>query len=138
MSEIKSHVERSLNLWKNNDVEGLLNETRTIQKRLPQRQKLQTTKEKAKIFAKLVLEGKTNAAIRFLDDDTSSGILPLSADVKIALRQKPPDAKPSNDTMMLHGSFNHVSEITFDADLERKCAIRTKRSHGPSGLDADF
>ena len=36
MSEIKSHVERRSNLWKNMDVEGLLNETRTIQKSLPQ------------------------------------------------------------------------------------------------------
>ena len=42
-------------------------------KRLPQRQKRQQTKEKAKIFAKLVLEGKVNAAIQLLDDDTSSG-----------------------------------------------------------------
>ena len=38
-SEIKSHVERKLNLWKNQDVEGLFNETRAIQKRLSQRQK---------------------------------------------------------------------------------------------------
>ena len=36
-SEIKSHVGRRLYLWKNKDVEGILNETRTIQKRLPQR-----------------------------------------------------------------------------------------------------
>ena len=33
MSEIKSHVERRLNHWKNKDVEGLLDETRTIQKK---------------------------------------------------------------------------------------------------------
>ena len=44
-------------------MEDLLNETRTIQKRLPQRQKPQVTEEKAKIFAKLVLEEKVNAAI---------------------------------------------------------------------------
>ena len=57
------------------------------------------------------------------------------------LRQKHPDAKPSNDTMMLHGPFNHVNEKIFDgtnADLVRKCTIRTKGSHGPSELDADF
>ena len=134
--ERKSHVGRSLNLWKNKDVEGLLNETRTIQKKLPRRQKPQAAEEKAKIFAKLVLEGKVNAAIRLLDDDTSSGVLPLSGDVIKTLRQK-----PSNDTMMLRGSFNHVNEIKFDgvnADLVRKCTIRIKGSHGPSGLDADF
>ena len=57
------------------------------------------------------------------------------------LRQKYPDAKPSNDTMMLHGAFNHVNETLFNGlnvDLVRKCAIRTKGLHGPSGLDADF
>ena len=87
------------------------------------------------------LEGKVNAAIRLLDDDSSSGVLPLSADVIKTLRQKHPDAKPSNDTMMLHGPFNHVNEKIFDgtdADLVRKCTIRTKGSHGPSELDADF
>ena len=102
-----------------------------------------TTKkeEKAKIFAKLVLKGKVNAAIRLLDDDTSSRIFPLSANVIKTLRSKHPDAKPSNDTMMLHGLFSHVNEMIFDgvnADLVRKYAIRTKGSHGPSGLDANF
>ena len=42
-SEIQSHVERRLNLWQNKNVEDLLNETITIQKRLPQQQKPQTT-----------------------------------------------------------------------------------------------
>ena len=72
-SEIKSQVERRLNLWKNKDVESLLNETRSIQKGLPQQQKLQTTEGKAKIFTKLVFKGKVNPAIGLLDDDTSSG-----------------------------------------------------------------
>ena len=83
-------------------------------KGFPQRQKPQATEEKAKTFAKLVLEGKVNASIQLLDDDTSSGVLPLSADVIKALLQKHPDAKPSNDTMMLHGSFNNINEIIFD------------------------
>ena len=42
---------------------------------------------------------------------------------------------------MLHGPFNHKNKIIFDgvnADLVRKCAIRTKGQHGPSGLDAKF
>ena len=128
--EIKSYVKRRFNLWKNKDVEGLLNETRAIQKRLPQRQKPETTEEKPKIFAKFVLEGKVNAAIRLPDDDTSSEVLTLSADVIKTLRQKHPNAKPSDDTVMLHGPFNHVNEIIFDginADLVR-----------PSGLDANF
>ena len=57
------------------------------------------------------------------------------------LRQKHPDAKPSNDTLMLYGSFNLASKIIFDrvnADLVNKSAIRTRGSHGPSGLDGNF
>ena len=60
-------------------------------------------RKKVKIFAKLVLEGKVNAAIRLLDDDSSSGVLPLSAEVIKTLRQKHPDAKPSNDTWCCMG-----------------------------------
>lgn len=77
MSEIKSHFEIRFSLWKNKDMEGLLNETRTIHKRLPQRQKPQTTQEKTRRFARLVFEGKINAAIRLLAGDTSSGVLYL-------------------------------------------------------------
>ena len=42
---------------------------------------------------------------------------------------------------MLHGPFNHVNDIILDgvnADLVRRCVIRTKGSPEPSGLDADF
>ena len=92
----------------------MLCSTTTLSERFPQRQKPQATEEKAKTFAKLVLEGKVNAAIQLLDDDISSGVLPLSAHVIKALLQKHPDAKPSNDTMMLHGSFNNINEIIFD------------------------
>ena len=43
--------------------------------------------------------------------------------------------------MMLHGPFSHVNEIIFDginANLMRKCTIRTKGLHEPSGLDVNF
>ena len=95
--------------------------------------------QKKKLKYLLVLEGKVNAAIRLLDDDTRSGVLPLSANAIKTLKH--PDTKPSNDTMMFHGPFNHINEIMFDginADLVRKCAIRIKGLHGPSGLDANF
>ena len=59
-----------MRMWK-----AFLMKQERSKKRLPQRQKRQQTKEKAKIFAKLVLEGKVNAAIQLLDDDTSSGVL---------------------------------------------------------------
>ena len=131
-SEIQSHVERRLNLWQNKNVEDLLNETITIQKRLPQQQKPQTTEQKPKRFAKLVLEGKIKATIWLLDGNTSSGGLLVSADAIKTLRQKHLDAKPLNHTMMLYGLLNDVNEVIFDrvnTDLVRKCAIRTRGLH---------
>ena len=139
--DIKSHVERRLELWKIKDVEGLLNEARSIQKMLSQQQKPQTTEGKVKIFAKLVLEGKINGAIRPLDDDTSYGVLPLLANGIKTLCQKYPDARLSNNSMMLHGPFIHVKKIIFDevnAELVRKCAIKSKGSHEPSGRGTNF
>ena len=133
MFEVKSHTEMRLNLWKNKDVESLLNETRMIQERLPQWQKQQAAEEKAKRYAWLVLEGKWNAAIQRLVDDYSSGVLRLSVDMIKTFCQNKADGKPSNDTM-LHGSFNHAIKIIFDAvdaDLARKCAIRTEGLYGP-------
>ena len=52
-----------------------------------------------------------------------------------------PYAKPSNDTTMFYGLFNHVNDLIFEEpnfDSVRKCAIRTKGSQGPLGLDANF
>lgn len=60
--------------------------------------------------------------------------------IKILL-QNHPDAKLSNDAMMLYGPFILVNEIIFDevnVDIVRKCVIRTKDSPGPLGLDPDF
>ena len=77
----------------------------------------------------------------FLNDKKSKqqkkklkSLLPLPADVIKTLRQKHPDPKPSNDTM-LHGPSNHVNEIIFDV-VNADLVTRTKGSHGPSGLDA--
>ena len=112
--EIKSHVDRRLELWKYKDMEDLLNQTKTIQKELPQRQKPQKTEKKSKIFAALVLEENVNVVTWLLDDDTSSGVLSFSADVVKSLRQKHPNAKSSNDTVTLHGAFSNVNKIIFD------------------------
>ena len=36
---------------------------------------------KAKVFAKLVMEGKINSALRYLTDSDGGGVLPLTDDV---------------------------------------------------------
>ena len=47
---------------------------------------------KARIFAKLVMEGQINSALRYLSEDDSGGVLSLTDDVVRQLREKHPDA----------------------------------------------
>lgn len=64
-SEIKKHLERRIELWKKRDIDALLDEAKTIQKKLPRNlSKQKNTEELARRFAYLILEGKINSAIR--------------------------------------------------------------------------
>lgn len=65
--------------------------------------------------------------------------MPLSDDVIKTLKQKHPNASHVYDTIILHGPVQTVNDIVLDginAELIRKCNMKTKSSHGPSGLDA--
>ena len=48
---------------------------------------------KAKIFAKLVMEGQINSALRYLSENDGGGVLPLTDDVLQQLREKHPEAQ---------------------------------------------
>ena len=48
---------------------------------------------KARIFAKLVMKGQINSALRYLNEDDSRTVLPLTDDVVRQLREKHPDAQ---------------------------------------------
>ena len=141
-AELKMHVERRLEQWKNHEVEALIEEATTIQTRMPQfSNKPRNIEELAKRFAKLMLEGKVNPAIRLLNESASGGVLPLTDEVFQNMQQKHPEGSPLNETMLLHGPVKKTNSVIFDdlnAELIRKCILKTKGSHGPSGLDADF
>ena len=69
-------LERHLSVWKMGDIDALLQEGRTIQNRLP---KLGlTAKDEARTtqaFSKLMLQGKTKAALRLISDQCKGGVL---------------------------------------------------------------
>ena len=46
---------------------------------------------KSKVFAKLIMEGQINAALRFLNESTSGGVLSLTDDVMKQLKEKHAD-----------------------------------------------
>ena len=49
--------------------------------------------DKAKIFAKLVMQGQINSALRYLSDDDCGGVLPLTDDLMRQLHEKHPEAQ---------------------------------------------
>ena len=53
-----------------------------IQRRLSKSNK-NDPPNKARIFAKLVMEGQINSALRYLSEDDSRGVLPLTDDVVV-------------------------------------------------------
>ena len=69
-SEIKNHVRRRLEKWKNRDIDSLVEEIVTLQKRLQETQRKSIAPENiSKRFARLLLEGKVNPAIHLLDEN---------------------------------------------------------------------
>ena len=81
-SKAKDHKEclkKRIVLWKNGEIDKLLNEGRIIQSRIGKGKKSEPL-NRAKIFAKLVMEGQINSAMRFLNDDISGGVLPVTDD----------------------------------------------------------
>ena len=85
------------------------------------------------------MEGKITAALKFLDTDSSSGILTLTPDIIADLEQKHPDAEAIADNTLL--PLDHIPIYVFDCINEEnimKAAMNTKGSAGPSGMDADL
>ena len=87
-SKAKKHQECLEKRWRNGEIESLLREGRMIQRRLLRSNK-NDPPNKARIFAKLVMEGQINSALRYLSKDDSGGVLPLTDDVVRQLRETP-------------------------------------------------
>ena len=140
-SKTKDHKDcltRRLELWKNGDIDQLVREGRMIQQRIGKSRKTKPP-NKAKIFAKLVMEGQINAALRHLSDNDSRGVLPLSQDVMAQLQEKHPEPQEARLGFLLFGPVEDIPDCLYqqiDGEMIREAALRTKGSGGPSGVDA--
>ena len=147
-SKAKEHqecLEKRLTLWRNGEIESLLREGRMIQRRLSKFNKNDPSKSnkndptnKARIFAKLVMEGQINSALRYLSEDGSGGVLPLTDDAMRQLKEKHPVAQRAKLGSMLFGPVEDIPDAVFqgiNGELVREAALRTKGSGGPSGVD---
>ena len=143
-SKSKEHSEclkRRLSSWKSGEILNLLNETIVIQKRLISSKKARSFDDISRIFAKLVMEGKISAALKFLDAESSSGVLDLSNNVLEELKAKHPNAESVSEDCLLRGPLVNIPKYLYDSIDEQSVltsALKTKGSAGPSGMDAEL
>ncbi|CAB4007611.1 Hypothetical predicted protein, partial [Paramuricea clavata] len=142
-SKAKDHqdaLSKRLALWKDGEISKLIREGRIIQSRIG-KFKGSNHPDKAKVFAKLVLEGQINSALRFLSETSNGVVLTLTDDVMMQLKQKHPEPQPAKLGSVLFGPLNdEIPESVYsqiNGEMVRQAALRTKGSGGPSGVDAN-
>ncbi len=120
----------------------------SIQKRFVNTGRKQDDEQNARIFSKLMMEGKVKSALRFISDISKGGVLSLDQTVpdngplkvRDVLRSKHPSAKPIQENSLLYGPIDSIDPVIFDAidgSLIHTAALRISGAAGPSGLDAN-
>ena len=66
-------------MWNHGDLNGLLRDCRETQRNLRSGKK-RTEADVTKIFSKLVFEGKIDAALKFLDENSEKSVLESTKD----------------------------------------------------------
>ena len=154
-SSAKTHlalVERRLALWKAGDVDALMHEARSIQSH---RQRVARDRQThsggkdhaATVFARLVMQGKIKAAIRYVSEQAAGGVLsindllPGSSGMTVGdvLREKHPEGRDADPAALLQGPVLPVQPVlleSLDALTVKRCALRLTGAAGPSGVDA--
>ena len=124
-----------------------MREARTIHNYLPmQCQETENQDERlAGTFSHLVMDGKINAALRYLSDNFQGGVLSLNhaepdgPTVREILREKHPSPREVNGEALLTGNVTSVHPVLFESitgDAICAAALRTQGAAGPSGVDA--
>ena len=136
---------RRLEMWQAGNFEELIKEGRAIQERL---QSSQRQTEWQRGFVRLMLCGRSSAAMRLLRSGSSRGVLPLDESlegktVRDILREKHPDPSPANpefieDAPLPGSQLGHaVLFESVDGVAIVKAAMATSGGAGPSGVDAN-
>ena len=140
-AEHKSHLTRRLDLWRTGKIDELVRESEGIQKRL-RASKKPDQYHKQKVFSRLMLEGKVNAAMNWLTSKSCADGSPveLNDDTIRELQSKHPSPKPAEDDCLLEGPVCQEDVVRFDELSEESIytsARSMKGSCGPSGQDSD-
>ena len=141
-SKAKDHckkLEERMKIWKDGNIQDLLRESRVIQQRLKE-SKRRSNEDTAKIFAKLVFQGKINAALKLLSSENENGVHDINDEIIKELQDKHPSPSPIAENTLLQGPVDRVLPSYFDninESMVLKATSLTKGAGGPSQLDPE-
>ena len=147
----KSQLERRLKTWAEGNIDKLITEGRTIQKKFNTNAKKKRPESNiGRSFSKLMFEGKVRADLRLLTNQSTGGVLPLdkllpldrghTVTVRETLQAKHPPGQPliasaivepDPDLQEPHPVFYE----RLDGALIRTVALKMDGAGGPSGID---
>ena len=135
-------LKKRLQMWESGQISVLFAEAKALQERRKVSAHLQLPEEElARIFGKLIFEGRINAAISLLDTQSrKGGVLQLDKTMLRALEDLHPKAQPAADDSLIVGTPPVVESIIFEELVGcnvRRAALRTKGAAGVSGGDAE-
>ena len=148
-SKSRDHVgclERRMKSWLVGNIEELIAEGRTIQGRLRSR-KARSSESTTRAFTNLMVQGRVAAAMRVINDTSSSGVLDLDSrtlegkTVREVLKDKHPKGKQASSAALLDPSEgpSPPHPVLFDritGAAIKSAVLRTFGAAGPSGIDA--
>ena len=79
---------RRLQQWEKGDINIIIREDKYIQNKFISSKNRRSEEDNSRIFAKLIMQGKISAAIKFLDKESSSRVLKLRDKVIDELKTK--------------------------------------------------
>ena len=142
-SKVKEHInvlQQRLKHWDEGNFLEILAEGRIIQRRLKSTSKKKKIPDVSRIFSRLMFQGKIRAAMKFVESNSDSGVLPTTDEVLEALKEKHPPAAPIQQGCLLQGPLNPPQAAYFydiNEVLIHKAALQTRGAAGPSQFDAD-
>ena len=98
------------NLKKGN-LDQIISECKRIQRNM---KKKKQSGNFSKAFAKLMMKGKVNAALRLLSDEQGNGVLQLNDDILQGLKEKHPFPMQIKADSLLNGPIQNLSNIKLD------------------------
>ena len=139
-SKAKDHlkaIERRLRLYEEGNITELVNESKTIQERLPSTNSQMNIEKLSSKFKQLMQKSNANGTLRLLTNNMSNGTIPLSDETLQMLSLKHPEAQQAHHEAILQDLKRQIHSTVYediDEDLVKKAAIKTKGGCGLSGL----